>query len=152
MFSEGGYMQEYKIIHTSQIGGEFEGFDDEVLFQLMDGTCWIQDEYKYWYHYAYCPQVNILLHKGRIYIQVDGKNEIVPIRQINSVIKSRINGEFKGWEGNTAYELTNGQVWQQAHYKYNYKYAHRPEVIIYNPGSGNIMQVAGTSVKVRRIR
>ncbi|MDF1628712.1 MAG: hypothetical protein P1U78_02850 [Alcanivoracaceae bacterium] len=145
-------MQGYEVIHSSQIDGEFEGFDDEVLFQLMDGTCWVQDEYNYWYHYAYCPQANILRGNGRLYIQVDGQNEIVPVRQIDGVIKSIINGEFKGWEGETSYELTNGQVWQQSHYKYKYKYSHRPEVLIYNPGGGHIMQVAGTSAKVRRVK
>ncbi|MCQ8850554.1 hypothetical protein NQT74_18385 [Alteromonas stellipolaris] len=145
-------MQGYEIVHSSQIDGEFEGFNDEVLFQLMDGTCWVQDEYNYWYHYSYCPQVNILRGNGRLYIQVDGQNEIVPVRQIDSVIKSRISGEFKGWEGETSYELMNGQVWQQSHYKYKYKYAHNPEVLIYNPGGGHIMQVAGTSAKVRRVK
>ncbi|RTR40151.1 hypothetical protein EKG38_05370 [Shewanella canadensis] len=145
-------MHGYEIIHVSQIDGEFEGFDDEVLFLLMDGTCWVQDEYNYWYHYAYCPRVNILQGNGRLYIQVDGQNEIVPIRQIDGVIKSRVNGEFKGWEGDTSYELVNGQVWQQSHYKYEYKYAHRPEVLIYDPGGCQVMQVAGTSAKVRRVK
>lgn len=88
----------------------------------------------------------------KTYIQVDGQNEIVPVRQLDGVIKSRINGEFKGWEGETSYELTNGQIWQQSHYKYKYKYSHRPEVIIYNPGGGHIMKVAGTSAKVRRVK
>ncbi len=41
-------MQGYEVILSSQIDGEFEGFDDEVFFQLMDGTCWVQDEYYYW--------------------------------------------------------------------------------------------------------
>ncbi|OCP52756.1 hypothetical protein AKH05_22940 [Vibrio parahaemolyticus] len=145
-------MQGYEIVHSSQIDGEFEGFDDEVLFQLMDGTCWVQDEYKYWYYYSYCPQVHILRRNGRLYLQVDGQDEIVPIRQIDGVMKSRINGDFKGWEGETSYQLQNGQVWQQSQYKYQYKYAHRPEVLIYNPGSGNVMHVAGTSAKVRRVK
>lgn len=145
-------MEGYKVIHKSQIDGEFEGFDDEVLFLLSDGSCWVQDEYQYWYHYAYCPQANILKKNNRLYIQVDNKNQVVPVRQINGVIKSRIAGEFNGWEGETSYELENGQVWQQDRYKYKYKYKYRPEVLIYNPGGGYIMQVAGTSARVRRIK
>lgn len=145
-------MDGYEVTFSSQIDGEFEGFNDEVLFKLMNGTYWVQDEYKYWYHYAYCPQVNILRGNGRLYIQVDGQNEIVPVREITGVVESRINGEFKGWEGQTAYELQNGQVWQQSQYKYKYKYAHMPHVIIFNPGGGHVMQVAGTSAKVRRVK
>ena len=145
-------MEGFEIIRRSQIDGDFEGFDDEVLFKLMDGSYWVQDEYKYWYHYSYCPEALILRGNGRLFIQVDGQSEIVPVREISGVIESKINGEFKGWEGETIYELTNGQVWQQSHYKYEYKYAHMPDVLIYNPGSGHIMQVAGTSAKVHRIK
>ena len=145
-------MQGYEVIKSSKIEGEFEGFDDEVLFQLTDGTCWIQDEYKYWYHYSYCPSVNILRKNGKLYIQVVGQNVVVPIRQIDNVIKSRINGEFSGWEGETSYELTNGQVWQQSQYKYKYKYAHCPNVLVYSSGGGYVMQVAGTLAKVRRVK
>ena len=145
-------MSDYTLIKTSQIDGDFEGFDDEVLFKLMDGTYWIQDQYKYWYHYAYSPKVNLLKAAGRFFLQVDGQSETVPVRQISDVIESRINGEFKGWEGNTEYQLTNGQVWKQSTYNYEYTYSHMPEVLIYSTSSGYRMQVEGTSADVRRIK
>jgi hypothetical protein len=141
-----------EIVRRSQIDGEFEGFDEDVLFKLMDGTYWVQDEYRYWYHYSYCPQVSILAGKGRLFLQVDGQSEAVAVRQIHDVVESKVNGEFKGWDGDTKYELTNGQIWQQSRYKYKYKYAYMPKVLIYNPGGGHIMQVADTSANVRRIR
>jgi hypothetical protein len=102
-------MAEFEIVKGSQIDGDFEGFDDEVLFKLMDGTYWIQDEYKYWYHYAYCPEAVILKKGDRFYIQVNRQRETVPVRQVHNVIRSKINGEFKGWEEETVYELVNGQ-------------------------------------------
>lgn len=145
-------MQEFKIILRSQIDGDFEGFDDEVLFKLRDGSYWVQDEYKYWYHYSYCPETLILQNNGRLYIQVDGQNEIVAVRQITDVVESKINGEFKGWEGETTYELMNGQVWQQTVYKYTYKYAYMPRALIYNAGGGHVMNVKGTKAKVRRVK
>jgi len=57
-------MTEYEIVRKGQIEDEFEGFDDEMIFELTDGSFWIQDEYKYWYHYAYRPRVNILRKGG----------------------------------------------------------------------------------------
>lgn len=144
-------MSDFKVVKKSQIDGEFEGFDDEVLFKLMDGTYWVQDEYKYWYYYAYCPGVLILQKGGRFYTQIDGQSEIVPVRQIGKVIESKIDGEFRGWNGEMVYKLLNGQVWQQCRYKYEYKYAYRPDALIYNPGGGHIMYVEGTSARVRRI-
>lgn len=145
-------MDDQKIKITSQIDGGFEGFDDEVLFKLMDGTYWIQDEYKYWYHYSYCPAAEILEIGGRLYIRVDNQNEIVPVRQIQNVIESKINGEFKGWEGETEYELLNGQVWKQSAYKYQYKYAYMPNATVYKTYSGMVMAVNGTRAKVIRVK
>ncbi|MGB7481708.1 MAG: hypothetical protein WA924_15390 [Burkholderiaceae bacterium] len=142
----------FELVIRSQIDGDFEGFDDENLFKLMNGTYWVQDEYKYWYHYSYCPEALILRKSGRFFIQVDRQSEIVPVRQITSVIENKINGEFKGWEGETEYQLVNGQVWKQSEYKYEYKYAYRPDVIIFDPGYGPVMRVDGTSAKVRRVK
>ena len=145
-------MEGFEVIRRSRIDGDFEGFDDQALFKLMDGSYWVQDEYKYWYHYSYCPEAIILRKNVRLYIQVDEQSEIVPVREISGVIESKINGEFKGWGGETTYELINGQVWQQSSYKYKYKYAHMPSVLIYNSGGGHIMMVNGTKAKVRRIK
>jgi len=145
-------MSNYELVKTVQIDGDFEGFDDEVLFKLMDGTLWIQDQYMYWYHYAYCPRVHILKANGSLFLQVDGQNQAVPIRQIFDVIESQINGDFKGWEGETSYELTNGQIWQQCTYNYEYTYSYMPEALIYNAGGGYKMQVEGTTADVRRVK
>lgn len=140
-----------RVVLESQIDGEFEGFDDEVLFKLTNGTYWVQDEYKYWYHYAYMPQIQLVGAHNRLYLQVVGQSESVAVRQIHGVVESRINDEFRGWDGNSKYQLTNGQVWEQARYKYEYKYAYRPEVLIFDPGGGHIMKVAGTTAQVRRV-
>ncbi len=145
-------MNEFQVIKRIQIDGDFTGFDDEVLFKLMDGTYWVQDEFRYWYYYSYCPLILILQKNNRFYLQVDGQSEIVPVRQIYDVIESSIKGEFKGWDGKTTYELMNGQVWKQSEYKYEYVYAHMPEVLIYDPGGGHIMQVEGTTARVNQIK
>ncbi|MHA0940070.1 hypothetical protein, partial [Enterobacter kobei] len=99
-------MSTYELVRKTKIDGDFEGFDDEVLFRFVDGTYWIQAQYMYWYHYAYRPDVNLLRANGRFYLQIDGKDKVVPVRQITDVIQSRIDGEFKGWEGETVYTLT----------------------------------------------
>jgi len=145
-------MEGFEIIKRTQIEGNFEGFDDEVLFKLKDGTYWIQDEQKHWYHYANCPKAKILRKGDRLYIQIDGQDEIAPVREACNVITSKIKGEFKGWNGKSAYELVNGQVWQQASNKYKYRYAYMPTAIIYETSSGMVMEVVGTRAKVRRVK
>jgi hypothetical protein len=64
-------------------------------------------------------------------------------------MKSRIEGSWTGWRGDTVVKLANGSVWRQAQYFYQYQYRYRPEVIV----DGNDMYVDGMSraVRVRRI-
>ncbi|MPZ68602.1 MAG: hypothetical protein GEU71_03640 [Actinobacteria bacterium] len=69
-------------------------------------------------------------------------------------IESRIDGEFTGWDGDTIFQLTNGQIWQQVSYDYHYHYAYRPEVLIYRDGGQWQMVVEGVdrTITVRRIQ
>lgn len=138
-----------RIIYKGKIDGEFEGFDGEKLFKMANGTYWIQGQYRYWYHYAYRPDALITEEGGRYILTVEGQS--IPVTRINGVIESYIEGEFKGWDGKSTYKLVNGQMWEQVAYKYEYKYAYRPEVMIYSTGGSYIMHVQGTEAKVRRV-
>ena len=139
-----------EIIYKGKIDGEFRGFNDEVLFKMKNGTYWIQAQYQYWYHYAYCPDAAIIEENVRYILTVTGHS--IPVRKVTDVIESWIDGEFKGWDGKTLYKLQNGQIWQQSTYKYEYTYAYRPDVIIYQTRSGYKMRVAGTIADVQRVK
>lgn len=139
-----------RLIYEGKIDGEFEGFNNDVLFKMRNGTYWIQAQYKYWYHYAYCPDATISEENGRHILTVAGQS--VQVRRVTDVVESRIDGEFKGWDGEMSYRLQNGQVWRQCTYKYEYKYAYMPEAIIYPASGGYKMQVAGTTADVRQDR
>jgi hypothetical protein len=71
-----------------------------------------------------------------------------------SVIESRIDGEFEGWEGETIFKLENGQIWQQSSYAYTYHYSYRPRVVIYKSGTVYKMKVDDVSdtISVRRLK
>lgn len=56
-------------------------------------------------------------------------------------VQSRIQGEYKGWDGSKVYELQNGQIWKQGVYHYHYHYAYSPEVNIFYTDSGCLMKV-----------
>jgi len=139
-----------RVIYQGKIDADFEGFDDNVIFKMANGTYWIQTQYNYWYHYAYRPDALITEENGRYILTVAGHS--ISVRQLDSIIESQIDGEFNGWDGNKQYKLINGQVWQQVEYKYEYKYAYQPEVFICDDGGRYIMSVDGTTVQVRRIR
>lgn len=137
-----------RIIYKGQLDGEFTGFDEDKLFKMNNGTFWLQARYRYWYHYAYRPAVTITEENGTYYLSV--ANEKIEIIQLYDVIESKIDGSFRGWDGESIYKLRNGQTWVQSTYKYEYKYAYSPVATIYKGSSGNIMQVAGTFAKVHR--
>ena len=69
-------------------------------------------------------------------------------------VESEINGEFRGWSGDTTFELSNGQVWKQSAYDYQYEYEYSPKVVIYPIGSIFKMRVDGVkgAVEVRRVK
>ena len=136
-----------QIIFKGKIESDFEGFDENSIFKMSDGSYWIQSQYKYWYHYAYRPDATIIREQGHTYLLV--ADHKVQIERIDNVIESKIDGEFRGWNGNTKYKLTNGQVWEQIIYKYEYTYAYCPEVLIYNINGSYICKVAGTSAIVK---
>lgn len=73
-----------------------------------------------------------------------------------SAIKSRIDGPFTGWRGNTEFKLENGMVWRQAEPGlFSVNEMENPEVEI-RPGMFGVwrLRVAGynTRVRVERIR
>ena len=69
-------------------------------------------------------------------------------------IKSRIRGEFRGWEGGTRFVLENGQIWQQ---RVAGTYRHRasnPPVTIAKGRFGHYLTLdaSGRRVGVKRVR
>jgi hypothetical protein len=132
------------------------GNHDEVV-RLSDDSFWrVQYEYEYMYQYnpsaVICPGRRILIVAGK---QLD----VVPLSGSSagvsaSVIESKIDGEFNGWDGETIFVLQNGQIWQQAEYDYEYEYAYSPDVVIFRSGNSFEMQVEGMdeSIRVTRVR
>ena len=68
------------------------------------------------------------------------------------VVESYIEGEFEGWDGDTIVQLVNGQIWEQAAFKYHYSYRYQPKVTIFKTRASWMMLVEGMDpVPVRRI-
>ena len=71
-----------------------------------------------------------------------------------SIVESKVDGTFEGWDGETIIKLTNGQIWQQTEYHYHYHYAYRPEVLIFKSDGTYKMKVTGIdkAVRVKRLK
>ena len=155
-FCGNAFSQCYESAITSP--NPFMGNNDEI-FKLSDGSIW-QVKYEYEYLYEYYPTVIICPSKNQLII--NGKKLNVELvaggggssKSSGNFIESRIDGEFKGWEGESIYKLQNGQIWQQSVYKYRYVYKYSPKVMIFQKNGSFYMQVDGESdaVRVQRIK
>ncbi len=69
-------------------------------------------------------------------------------------VESRVDGEFEGWEGDTVVKLTNGQIWEQSEYHYEYSYSYMPRVTIFQSRGQCKMLVDGVDepVGVNRLK
>ena len=128
------------------------------IFKLLDGSLWrVAYAYEYLYEYypnvIICPDKNsLIVDNKRLHIEKLSSSGGATVKR-DSSIQSRIDGDFSGWEGESIYRLQNGQIWQQAEYKYRYTYRYAPGVIIIQHGGSFFMQVDGDSeaVRVRKI-
>lgn len=68
-----------KPIITSQIDGEFDGWEGETIFKLMNGQIWQQSSYAYMYHYAYMPEVEIYETKNGYIMKVEDVEETIEV-------------------------------------------------------------------------
>ncbi len=84
----------------------------------------------------------------------DGSVEFYPDEGDRQEVRSRIDGEFSGWNGRTRFKLQNGQIWQQAESGSRESGMNNPEVTIKPALMGSwLMHVRGCncSVRVKRV-
>ncbi|MBY5816419.1 hypothetical protein HFN60_12255 [Rhizobium leguminosarum] len=64
-------------------------------------------------------------------------------------MNTQVEDDWSGWDGDTVVKLTDGSIWRQEEYHYEYRDYYRPQVTL----AGNMMHVEGMSraIRVRRI-
>ena len=70
-------------VFQTQIDGEFNGWEGETVFKLMNGQVWKQSSYAYHYSYKFMPKVTIYKSSYGYKMKVDGDSETVDVEQIN---------------------------------------------------------------------
>ena len=75
-----------KVVFDGCLYSDFEGFNDNMVFKMSNGTYWIQTSYEYWYHYAYRPKATITFENGRYMLSVCDHS--IEVQQLDNVIET----------------------------------------------------------------
>ncbi len=81
-FDEPIICKKIKNVIETRIDGEFEGWEGETIFKMINGQIWQQSSYDYKYHYAYNPEVLIYEFEGSWIMRVEDVDEIIEVTQL----------------------------------------------------------------------
>lgn len=151
-----GYGQnDWKYFEQNQLKGTINGtIKQGVLLKTINGDVYIISGSTLQLVIKIAPKVTIMKKGDSYKLIVDGFDEPVICRKIDKYLKYKIDGDFKGWKGETIFKFTNGQIWQQISFDNAYQYANSPEVIIYEIDNKTYMHVDGVeaSIQVKRLK
>lgn len=66
----------------TRINGEFNGWEGESIYELLDGSKWQQAHYKYKYKYKYMPRVKLWKDGVKHYLEVEGLDDKMEVRRV----------------------------------------------------------------------
>ena len=69
------------IIET-RIDGDFEGFEEDTIFKLLNGQIWQQIDGRYKYKYKYSPKVIIISNGNTGKMSIDGIDDPITVMRI----------------------------------------------------------------------
>jgi hypothetical protein len=106
---------------------------------------------------AVATPVLVVYQEGKKYkMQVQGIDRLLACNRISEVIESNIDGDFKGWDGNSSFRLVNQQEWKQDGQTSSvFANLYRPAVLIYLSAEGYKMKIEGLNeepILVKRLR
>lgn len=71
-----------QLITESYINGAFKGWSGDSIFEFVNGQIWKQSIYRYKYRYKYRPLVRVWSGSGGYFLEVDGDDEMLPIKRL----------------------------------------------------------------------
>jgi len=127
--------------------GKFVILDDESVWKI-DSTesektkSWVRNE-----KILICEETYneyIFYHM----LNIDSQNKVQAAYIGHSILRTRIQGHYNGWEGNNIYKLANGNVLKQMTYQYQNHYSYSPEAIVISYSGAYFLLVDGVNETV----
>jgi len=132
----------WKFVEETYIKGSISGtITQGYIFKISSRDFYVINERTRQRVRTRNPSVKIFQSGTDYRLEIEDFDEPVICKKVKDVIETQIDGEFKGWDGETIFKMLNGQIWQQASYAYLYHYAYSPIVLIYEFKGVWIMRV-----------
>lgn len=68
----------------------------------------------------------------------------IELHAVELVTESELEGQCRGWDGDTAFRLANGEVWQQSAWRCRSLHLYCPEIRVWRVGTLYFLEVEGT--------
>ncbi len=99
------------------------------------------------------PQVSVYKNGKKMEMVIQNVEKPVPVKLVEDVTETIIDGDFKGWDGTTVFKMVDGHEWKQDREGNLFSNLFRPKVVIYRTPEGYKMKVQGVdeTLMVRRM-
>ncbi|QAA82084.1 hypothetical protein EI546_10285 [Aequorivita sp. H23M31] len=144
-------LKDWKLLKTGQLVGDFEGFNESKIYELTDGSFYYQTEDKFHHCEMPDPVLKIYTDGTKQILVPEGLNDYTEIQE-TTAFRCKVMNDFRGWSGDTIFELENGEWWKQDQYEFKYFYSYRPSVVIAKVGDCHILHVNGRNIRVKRLK
>ncbi len=112
------------------INGHYLIFEDGEIYKSEDED--VSDDWSDSDNYVICSDKIINTSESS-----DNTVEVSELSfTVSAVMKSTIDGDNNGFDSDTIFKLSNGQIWQQSEYAYSYSYSYRRDVWILKTNQG----------------
>ncbi len=71
-----------QLVYEGTLVGAVHGWDGHTVFRFTNGSFWEQAVYRYRYFYKYRPQAKIWNDGGQYLLEVDGVDEMLPVKRV----------------------------------------------------------------------
>jgi hypothetical protein len=92
------------------------------------------------------PEILVYQEGKKYKMKIQGIEKLIAVNKLQEVIESNIDGNFKGYDGNTSFRLVNQDVWKQDYPTGTiFTNLFRPTVTIYLSSEGYKMIIEGVA-------
>ncbi len=90
------------------------------------------------------PEILVYQEGKKLKMKIQGIEKLLTCNRLQEVIENYIDGNFRGYDGNSSFKLVNGDVWKQDYTTGNvFANLFRPAVTIYLSSEGYKMKIEG---------